>query len=241
MGQGCEEPFDDLPPLHDVVIPDDARDLEGDRLQWLHEQRRARRRRMVERLRSGPRRTGIAAPLVALAMFAVATAGMLAVMLSSRTGPPRQGPTALAAPLAPAGHVGGLLPHLTLTGPRGAVQLRDQRPAALAVVPPECACELALEHAFRQAAGYSVDLVLLGETEQTATLRALAAGTGNGSVMALTGDLDALNSFAPHGLTLVLVRADGVVRSVLRDVGPDLHAELELASLAFDPPTWSGR
>ena len=50
-----------------------------------------------------------------------------------------------------------------------------------------------------------------------------------------------MTGYAPKGLTLLLVRADGVVTSVLRDVGPELHAELELAALTADVPTWSHR
>jgi hypothetical protein len=243
VGQGYEEPYDDLPPLRDVVIPDDARELEADRLAWLREQRnhdrQERHERLLERLfPHGGSQLGLGAPLLALAMFAVAAAGMLSVMLTSRTTPPRQAASVLASPAVPAGTVGGLAPALSLSGPRGDVALRQLRPAALAVVPPDCECELTLERAFRQAAEYGVDLVLLGRPEQADALRVLASGTGNGTVAALTGDLHALSGYAPAGLTLLLVRADGVVTTVVRNVGPELHAELELAALR-DLPTWS--
>jgi hypothetical protein len=173
-------------------------------------------------------------------MFLVAAAGLLSVMLTSRASPPRQAAAVLATPAVPAGRVGGLVPQLSLAGPHGDVALRTLRPAALVVVPPECGCELSLERAFRQAAEYGVDLVLLGSPEQGDALPVLAAGTGNGTVLALTGDLDALSGYAPKGLTMLLVRADGVVTSVVREVGPELHAELELAALR-DVPSWSHR
>lgn len=245
MGQGCEEPYDDLPPLRDVVIPDDARELEADRLAWLHEQRshdeRARHQRLLDQLfPRGGTRLGLGTPLVALAMFVVASVGLLSLTLTSRASPPRQAAAVLATPVVPAGRVGGLVPQLSLAGPRGDVALRELRPAALVMVPPECACELTLEHTFRQAAEYGVDLVLLGRPGHADELRALAAGTGNGTVAALIGDLDALSGYAPKGLTLLLVRADGVVTRVVREVGPELHAELELAALR-DVPTWSRR
>jgi hypothetical protein len=236
VGQGREEPYDDLPPLRDVVIPDDARALEADRLAWLHEQRVARRRRRVQRLLLTRRwdRFGLAGPVVVLALLAAAVFGSLSVVLIPRPGPSRPGPQPLASPTVAPGSAGGVLPDLTLAGARGPVHLRALRPAVLAVVPAGCECPDALEHSFREASEYGVGMSVLGESAQARQLSAVAGGIGNGTVQALTGDLRAVTrAYRPTGLTLLLVRADGVVTDVLRDVGPDLHAELALAGLAL--------
>lgn len=235
---GASDDRDDLPPLPEAdawIVPDDARELEADRLAWLREERQRARRRRWERvfLTRLWGRYGLAGPFVVLVLVMVAAVGSLATLLAPRptTPPPRSAPLATSA--GPGGRPGGLLPDVAATRSDlpVTIPLRSVRPAVLAVVPPDCGCPQTLEHVFRQVDAYGLRLWLLASADTTTATRRVGQGIADGTVGTLTVPQQAVSAYAPHGVTLLLVAADGVVADVLRDVDPQLHAALQLATL----------
>jgi hypothetical protein len=200
-----------------VVVPDDARELEPDRQAWLREVRRARWRARVRRLvvtRSGrPRPVALLATLL-VALLGATTA--LAGTVLSR-------PTARYAPLAHPGYargqVGGLLPAVTLQGRGGRLPTERLRPAALVLVPSDCACPTLLRSVARAASQVGVHALAVGADGTAAQDAALDRLVLMSRLDLVVDPHNALASaLAPPrapGPRLALVRADGVITALL--------------------------
>lgn len=236
---GALEP-DDLPPeLRDVVIPDDARELDRDRLAYYREL--AARARADERPASpaarirrlpkpfDPTRSpqfpsapdGMITSLAIGVAVMVALFGALLLTFSVSGGPlPQTMPRATVD--VPVGQPGGLLPDVPVVVNGLDRSTADVRPAVLVLWPAEgcgTGCEAALADVGRAAAEQRVRVVLAGTPEQGEDMRA-AARQVPGSATWLTEPTGALSVVGPSGLTVVTVHADGVIGDVLRDVGP---------------------
>lgn len=215
--------YDGEPPVPaGWVAPDDARELELDRLAWLREQRARQRDSALRRLLAWPRPLisgGLALLAVLVAAVAVVAPGLIV---------PASRPAPLAHPTAPAGTVGGLLPPVSLQVAGGRRQARALRPVVLALVPDSCRCPAAVG-ALAQATGrYGVPLVLIAPASQGAALMQAAPG---GRVFT-ADDGGALSAaYRPQGLTAVLVRADGVVAEVERQLSATRTVGVEVAEL----------
>lgn len=238
------------------TVPDDARELDGERDAWLREQRRAGLargwarawRRILLSRRWEPH--GLSGPLVGAVLLVVAAVGSLAVVFGpSPTARPASAPLATqdsgetqdsgdaSADEPPTGQAaprpGRLLPSVALRTSSGAVDVRTARPGVLALVPPDCACTAALEEVFRQSAEFRLRLWLVGGFESLADVRRLAAEVGNGTAVVAEDPLGRLRAtYAARGLTLLLVHSDGVVDASIREATADLRLEGRLASLA---------
>jgi hypothetical protein len=246
---------DDLPEI-DVVIPDDARELDADRLAYLEELRArcAAGRREGDTTDLAPRgptawgwrsliftrtweRYGLSGPLLALILVGVAVLGSLSILLAPHITPlPPRLPLATAT-TAPPGRVGGLLPATTLVVGDRSRPARALRPVVLALLTPGCACQPALETVFQQAAEYRIRLWLVGPPAVQAEMAQLVRDTGNGTMVAALDATDAFGrAFVPSGLTVVVVHADGRVEAVMRDIAPGQRLDVALGRLRIGVP-----
>lgn len=247
MGRNREPDPDDygLPPI-DVAVPDDARELENDVLAYHRELRQERLRRRWRRLTGPLTRYGVAAPFIAAALLVSLVSATLMTVLASR--PPRtaQGPAdtgtspARIPGGAPPGAAGTPLPDRTIalssrgdTGLRGGGdrrRLRDLRPAIIALITTGCRCAGALEELAERGLRHRIPVYLITSGPPGHHARTLADPTG--TVRTGQDTKGALfTTYRPRRLTVVLVRVNGTVAEVHRDVRPGAVPEHRLAEL----------
>lgn len=234
MNFGSEPGRDDggLPPVN-MVIPDDARELDRDVLAYRREQRaRRRRERFLRLLRpfrgDGPGGHSTILPLIAtcVALSMLAGAMLSVVTISPASAPtvspvataPSTGKSGAATPAPPAMATplpGGLteLPSGTFTVGGATEQVHALRSAALALVPPNCACDKALGWLAAAAGTARVGLYFVGEGGAIPQISALATRDGRGVAAAAADTGNVLSAaYRPAGLTVVLVYSDGTSR-----------------------------
>jgi hypothetical protein len=210
-----------LPPVN-VVIPDDARELDRDVLAYRRELRAQRRRERLRRLLRPFRRSGLGGHAAFIPAIAVCLAVSLVggALLSVVTMSPAAAPTRSAAK-TPAPATAGL-PEL----PSGTVRL-DGRPvavrtlvtSAIALVPDNCECDAQLGRLAGQAVAAHVGLYFAGAGQAVGQLPALAARDGDGAAVTVADDNSVLaTAYRPRGLTVLLVFEDARVR-VVRNPG----------------------
>ncbi len=234
-----------LPPI-DVVIPDDARELDRDVQAYQRELRAHRRRQRARRLRGPLTRDGMVLPLLAgCLILALITSTLLIMFAADQTGMPDLGGHAAARP--PAKHQpvtapshpaawqpGGPLPAVVIVLGGKPVQVRSitaVRPSVLALIPWDCTCAPAL-HALRlQAAQAHLALYVLGTGGDQKQVARLAAQAGQAP--ARVGE-DVHNVLGPAydqlGLTAILVLRGGTVYTVVHYITLS-HAQNLAASL----------
>jgi hypothetical protein len=175
---------------------------------------------------SRQRRLALTALVVAAAVLTAAVSGLMgAAVLPGADGVAGAAP--LADPSAPAGTVGGLLPGTELQGV-GTVWSLALRPTVLVLVPTSCdGCGRTLLSLQEVADQAGVRLTLVGRPGQEAQLESLSAVVGGLSrTVLLDPDATLVSAYgtepASGDLTVVLVRADGVVTQV--DHNPSFDA-----------------
>jgi len=226
-----------------LLVPDDARSLDADRAAYLRELQQARsvrvrpdgsRRSLLSRALGGGRPgPGFTGPLLLVLLVVVGLVGStLSVFGASPTD------TQPATPLAtggtqPAGSIGGLLPDATVTVRGLKAHLRDARPAVLVMVPASCPdCGPVLLSLRSQAAEYHLQFVIIGPAAQQPQLEALNDSALGGSEVIASDDSDVMRpAYQPSGVTAVLVRDDGTVPMVARDVTASTRLESSLSQL----------
>ena len=234
-----------LPPI-DVVIPDDARELDRDVQAYQRELRAQRRRQRARHLRGPLTRDGMVLPLLAgCLILALITSTLLIMFAADQTGMPDLGGHAAARPPAKhqpttapshpaAGQPGGpLLPSVVIVLGGKPVQVRSVTaagPSVLALIPQVCTCVPALRELRLQAAQAHVALYLVGFGGNQKQVALLAARAGQ-TPARVGEDVDnALGrAFDQLGLTAILVRRGGAVYTVARDIpsrGQNLAASL---------------
>ena len=218
---------DGNPPPVNIVIPDDARELERDVLAYHREQRARRRRQRLVRL-LGPLRSkesGGQAAILPLAATCVALSMLAAAMLSVVALSPASAPTLTEPPTVSAGPV--VRPVALTSLPTGTVQLdghgeqvRSLTSSALALVPAGCDCGQDLARLADQAAAARVGLYFVGAGAAIPQLAGLIARYGGGTARAVydTGDVLAA-AYPPDGLTVLLVYSDATA-DVRRNLPP---------------------
>jgi hypothetical protein len=223
-----------LPPVN-IVVPDDARDLDRDVLAYRRELRARRRRQRLTRFLRPFQAPGFGrhAALIPLIAVCLAVALVGGAVLSVVTMSPAAAPT-LSSPAGPA-QAGS--PAIELAAlPPGSVQL-DQGPvavrslvsSAIAIVPANCDCGIELSRLAGQAADAGVPLIFVGTTQPITQLDALAARYGDQLAVPAADSSGALTrAFHPASLTVLLVFRDANAE-VLRDLtanfelSPTLH------------------
>jgi hypothetical protein len=228
-----------LPPI-DIVIPDDARELDRDVQAYQRELRALRRSRRASRLRRPLTRDGMVLPLLAAClMLALLTSTLLVMFAADRTGmpqlPARPAVTHHNPPAA--GRIGGLLPLSAVVIGTTSVQLRTvAKPSVLTVVPPNCQCASTLRQLSAQAAQAHVPVYLVGTGGGMPQLARLALTAGHTAARVADDAKDVLaTTYGAKGVTAILVRSDGTVASVIRQL-PQRQLETGLRELAMVKP-----
>lgn len=194
--------------------PDDARELELDRLVWHREEQARRRRAQLAHAFGG--RTLLAASCLVLVLLAASFAVVVPVV--TRT---TNGARPLAHPTSAPGRPGGLLPAVTLQVGAERRPARALRPAVLALLPTSCSCAQTVAAIAGVTQRYGVTLVVVSSL-MTDTAAASAAGANVFAAYDADGRLAAdYASDASDSVTALLVRADGVVSAIERDLSPD--------------------
>jgi len=210
------------------LVPDDARSLDVDRDAYFRE------------LAGGgvheppPRqpfsRSGLSGPLITVLLLVAVLAGSLMTVMA-----PRNELTPLPQPLAsapqqPAGHVGGLLPAVTVQVRALEVIVRSLRPAVLLVVPAECdGCSASVASVLVQARTHRLRLVLVGSPAQQEQLTELVkSGAGGQATVALDASGEIATAYGDGTLTAVVVAPDGIVGSVEQGVTASTQLDADL-------------
>ena len=239
MNPGSEPDRDDfgLPPV-DVVIPDDARELDRDVQAYLRELRALRRRDRVSRLRGPLARDGMVLPLLAgCLILALVTSTLLIMFAADQTGMPElPGHTAPPSAAAPAaGEIDGPLPSGQIVVAGKSVPLRTvtaSMAAVLALVPGNCRCAATLRRLGAQAGQAHVAVYLVGTADIMPQVFQLAAQAGQVSARVAEDASDVLGTTYTHsGVTAILVRSDGIVISVVRSLAQPAKLKLAEAKL----------
>ncbi|MEW2355317.1 hypothetical protein [Spirillospora sp. NPDC029432] len=169
---GDPEPDDYGLPRVDVVVPDDARELDRDVVAYHREERRRRRRDRTRRILRPFGRYGVAVPIIAGALLIALISGGLMTVFG-----PRPAPRPTAALLAPhpsagPGRVGGYLPEGTVTrlGKEDTpMPLREMRPAVIGIVPAGCRCEAVVDELAGNAKANQLNFWLAADRRGTST------------------------------------------------------------------------
>src|SRR5918999_2456523 len=132
-GVGRDDPQGDdygLPHI-DIVVPDDARELDRDIIAYRREQRHQRRQARWRRLYGPFTRFGLAAPIIAVALLIAVASGTLLTVFGPQSAPRVTNGPATQHPSARAAQIGGPLPdaQVVIDGERTA--LIDRRPAVI--------------------------------------------------------------------------------------------------------------
>jgi hypothetical protein len=219
-----------LPPVN-VVIPDDARELDRDVLAYRREVRAQRRRQRLVRLFRPfrlPEFGGHAAiiPLIA-ACLAISLVGgaLLSVMTMSPASAPTLSPRTSTQPAAPPGDL-TTLPKGTVQLDGRTVQVRSLVTSAIALVPLDCGCGTELRRLAGQAVAAHVKVYFAGAGRAIAQLAALTVRYGDGAAVA-AADYDSVLSAAYHPVHLTVLL---VFRDATAEVQRNLAADFQLAS-----------
>jgi hypothetical protein len=202
-----------LPPVN-IVIPDDARELDRDVLAYRREMRalrRRQRRRRFLRPFSGPGGPAAIVPLIALCLAIALVGGAL---LSVLTISPAEQDTALTPSATPR----ATNPPTALTTlPTGSVRLdgktsepvRSLVSSAIVLVPSDCGCGQSLRRLTGQADAAGAHVYFVGTGVPSAQLiEETAEYGGRHAVAAVDADGVLADAYHPAGLTVLLVFSD---------------------------------
>jgi hypothetical protein len=240
---GSDPGRDDGPSPVNIVIPDDARELDRDVLAYRREQRAQRRRERLMLLVWPFRKLGLRGHAAVLPLIAicVAVSMLVGVMLSVVTISPAVAPTVSPSPAASASRPAtsvtpasgaSLLPATAPLSsvPAGTIHVgsrsmpvRDLVSSVLALIPANCSCGTSLRRLAGQASAARAAVYFVGEGAASTQVQSLLATYGDGSAIAAydtSGVLD--HRYRPDGLTLLMVYADATAQ-VERDLTPDFQ------------------
>jgi hypothetical protein len=220
-----------LPPVN-IVVPDDARELDRDVLAYRREVRAQRRRQRRLRLLRPFSRPGIGGPaaIVPLIALCLALALVGGALLSVVTISPALAPTTSATPQEsprPSDVPSGLI-----TLPKGdvrldgkTVQVRSLFSSVIALVPKDCGCGQSLSRVAGLAITADVPLYFVSAGAPIAQLNAETNEYGQGHAQTAV-DAHGLLAAAsrPKGLTLLLVFRDATAQ-VIRDLSGNFQLE----------------
>lgn len=232
-----------LPPVT-IEVPDDARELARDLQALQRERRAARRRARLRRWLPGRRLgSGLAAPLVVVALLFVALGTtLLSVLAAGRPARPSARPLATGVPVA-AGSEGGLITAVSLRFPDGPRDTRTVRPAVLIPVAVDCDCRNQLRNAVTAAQEFALPAILVTGPSPADSARAadLSAGLPAPLTTAIDDEGRLATTYAGSGVTMVMVRPDGLVAHIVRDVSATARLEPLVQDVYSDTAWLPGR
>jgi hypothetical protein len=222
-----------LPPVN-IVIPDDARELDRDVLAYRREVRARRRRQRFLRFFQ-PFRTsefgGHAAviPLIAICLAICLVGGaLLSVATMSPASAPATGGGAQAT--APAEELTGL-PVGSVQVAGRAVPVRSLTSSVIALIPANCDCGLGLQRLAGQAVDAHATLYFAAGGQELAQLAGLTGRYGRGVAVAAADSDNVLTArYRPSGLTVLLVFKDATAE-VVRNLPADFQYTLVMRDL----------
>ncbi|GAA2616545.1 hypothetical protein SMC26_09290 [Actinomadura fulvescens] len=231
---GDPEPDDYGLPRVDVVVPDDARELERDVVAYRREERQRRRRARASRLLRPLTRFGIAVPIIVGALLVALLSGTLMTAFGPRPAPRPTTSMVTPHPTAPVGQVGGTLPDVevtVVTAQRRRQRLQALGPGVFAVVPPSCACTGLVEELSSMTGENRLRFWLMfdrrGDTtssdDSIKKLRALKGKVHDGQVGLIEDDQAHMaRTYVRAGgkPAAVLVGSDGLVSDIVDDPQP---------------------
>ena len=209
-----------LPPVN-VVVPDDARELDRDVLAYRREQRAQRRRQRLTRFFRpfrAPEFGGNAAviPLIAICLAISLVGG---AMLSVLTMSPASAPTLSGGQPSPTSGVQASKPAPLPAGSvelgGATVQVRSLVTSAIALVPAGCDCGTELQRLAGQAVAADVKVYFAAAGQEIAQLGPLTTRYGSGAAQAAADTGSVLTAaYHPNGLTVLLVFKDATAAVV---------------------------
>jgi hypothetical protein len=218
-----------LPPAN-IVVPDDARELDRDVLAYHREQRARRRRQRMSRV-FGPltrNEYGGHAAILPLIVTVVALSMLAGAMLSVITISPASAPT---VPKTPAASSAAIAPPIPL--PAGTVQLdgktvpvRSLVDSALILVPANCQCGPTLQRVLDLLAPKQLPLYFVASGAAMRQLTELTKRYGDGRAKALYDPDDVLGAaLHPVGVTYALVGLEDTA-AVQRNLSANFQLKL---------------
>jgi PAS domain-containing protein len=213
-----------------VVIPDDARELDPD-VEAYRRELRARARQRHPRTLAGRRLQQYGVPLTLLALILVMVTGIGGMLNLVRPG---QGVHVVRAqPLARVGEAPqtahGLMPDEELRIAGAEVLALVYRPAVFALLPNRCGCPGLVDELSGQAQEFNFEMVAVGPQPRDAEVARLADQATHGTVVAADDTGARLRTlFAAAGVTVLVVAADGRVVAVDRAVSRQTRLEAQL-------------
>ena len=198
--------------------PDDARELDADLLALRREQLAALGRGRVAEPWPGWRPYGAQAVMVVLVLIGVVAVGIGLVVAAPVGLPINSGARPLATSAVSPGTVDALLPDVTVRIGQQDRPVRSLRPAVLALLTSPCGCGEVLHEVADEAGQYGVPLVLVSPAKNPEIPALLQAIRATRAYPAVDPSSVLARAYAARGLTVLLVRADGVVTTVERQL-----------------------
>jgi hypothetical protein len=225
---------DDASWLDGVVVPDDLSELQPDVEAYHRELRHAARRRRFARVTRTAAWQRFALPAT-VAIGSLAVAGAVLAILTLGHQRPIVGTPATpiaTSPVAAAGQIGGLLPSLTVRTDTGPINVRDLRPALVALVPLHCNCATLINNLAGQAQEANLQVVVVAPSTTDAEVAALPGQVHDGIVRTVF-DLHAqlAKTYSAVGVTVLGLRPDGVVSFVKTAVDAGVPLELPMQEM----------
>jgi hypothetical protein len=229
-----------LPPLN-VVIPDDARELERDVIAYRREMRAQRRRRRLAWFVRPFSKSGGPAAIVPLIAACLALSLVGGALLSVVTMSPASAPTIGSSSAQPSVSVSlTKLPAASLEEPGGGpAAVRSLGPAAVALVPAHCGCGPSLRRLAEQALLANVAVYFAGMGQEgIAQVSELVQQYGDGYAVAMT-DLGGVLSSAYHParLTVLLIYKSGAAEVTTSSLSGSFQLGQALSELTLAGPT----
>ncbi|MCD0450239.1 hypothetical protein LO762_13705 [Actinocorallia sp. API 0066] len=214
-------------PHIDVVVPDDARELDEDVAQWRREEKVRLRKARWAKLTKPFKGWGLALPITVLVLLVAILSGTLMTLFGPRVPQPTTPAQPLVRPSAGVGSVDGLLPSAEVTVNGAPLHTTRLRPALIAIIPPDCGCDSALRAFDEITETSAVRFYLLadrrtgGESVKKAHEELWKiSGRVADSQAAIVDDSTNLlaRTYQARGLTVLVVKANGTVGRIMLDV-----------------------
>ncbi|MDX6744995.1 hypothetical protein [Actinocorallia sp. A-T 12471] len=214
-------------PRVDVVVPDDASELDADVAIWRREEKVKQRKARWARLSKPFRGWGLALPVTVLVLLVALLSGAMMTLFGPRVPRPTTPAEPLVRPSAAPGSVGGLLPSAELTVNGAPLHTTRLRPALIAIIPPACECDPALLGLDRIADASAVRMYFLADRRTSGQsikaahedLWKISGRVADSQAAIVDDSADLLaRTYQARGLTVLVVKANGTVGQIMHDL-----------------------